>query len=401
MAITETRAVTETTGKRFPQGAPRFRGKLLFLTRSLERGGAERQLVTLARALHTGGVNVIVVTFYAGGPLRRDLEDAGVKVLDLGKRGRWDNLTFLMRLLRLLRAESPLVLHSYLGVANILTALASFVLPGTRIVWGVRASDMDLSRYDWLSRVVWWLERRLSRVPDLIIANSRAGRSHAIASGFPEDRIRVILNGIDIRRFHYDPVGRQRMRATWGIQENELLIGLAARLDPMKGHATFLKAAALLSAAPQPLRFVCIGDGSVAFRRELESLASRAGMSRAMLWAGAVDEMPAAYSALDIAVSASCFGEGFSNAIAEAMACQRPCVITDVGDSAWIVGEAGVVVPATDAPAMAMALTRMAEMDAGQRLALGTAARARVENEFTEEHLLSNTLSALEQVACV
>ena len=129
---------------------------ILFLVRSLDRGGAERQLIVLAKGLASRGHAVSVAVFYGGGVYENELAEAGIRVINLGKTGRWNILLFLNRLMRLLRKERPTVLHSYLGVPNILAAALKPLLPGTRIVWGVRASNVDLSHYDWLLRLAYW-----------------------------------------------------------------------------------------------------------------------------------------------------------------------------------------------------------------------------------------------------
>lgn len=367
---------------------------ILFLCRSLERGGAERQLVVLATALARRGHTVSVTVLYGGGALEAELAMAGVRCIHLNKRGRWDVLPFLFHLGRLLRAERPSLLLSYLSVPNILATLLKPLLPDTRLVWGVRASKMDWTRYDKLSHLAWWLECRLSRFADLIIANSRAGRDEAIASGFPADRIHVVVNGIDTHRFRPERAMRDQLRAEWGVLSHEILVGMAARLDPAKDHGTFLRAAAQIAQSRPDVRFVCIGDGAEPRQSDLRQLAESLGLSSRLIWAGARDDMTAVYSAMDIAASSSC-SEGFSNVIAEAMACERPCVVTDVGDSAWIVGKPGQVVPASNPTALAEALLRLIDLPDDDRATLGRAARARVVTEFSVETLLTRTSAVL------
>ena len=173
------RAPSPTSGG----AAPASTLRIAFLIRSLGYGGAERQLVVLASALRARGHTVSVLTFYPGGELEPELRNAGVRVRSLEKRGRWDIATFLASLRRALREESPDVLHSYLVVPNIVAATIRPLFPGARVVWGERASNMDLSHYDWVSRFSSGLARRLCRVPDLLIVNSRAGFEYAVAGG--------------------------------------------------------------------------------------------------------------------------------------------------------------------------------------------------------------------------
>lgn len=105
--------------------------------------------------------------------------------------------------------------------------------------------------------------------------------------------------------------------------------------------------------------------------------------------------MSAVYSALDIASSSSFFGEGFSNTIAEAMACGVPCVVTDVGDSAPIVGDTGSVIPPGDHSALAAAIRRLINLSAEERKARGEACRTRIVSEFGIDKLIQRTEQAL------
>lgn len=369
---------------------------ILFLTRSLDRGGAERQLVVLAKGLASRGHTVSVTVFFGGGVFESELAGAGVRVFNLGKQGRWDILPFLNRLVGLLRKESPVVIHSYLGVPNILAAVLKPLLPGTRIVWGVRASNVDLSRYDWLSRLVYILERRLARFADRIIANSDAGKCHAVANGFPECKMVVIPNGIDTEYFRFDPEGRRQVRLEWGVGEEEILVGIAARLDPMKDHPVFLQASSHIAREHRDVRFVCVGGGPADYAEALKQHAAALGLTDQLIWVGARDNMSAVYSALDIVASSSAYGEGFSNTIAEAMACGVPCVVTDVGDSALIVGDTGNVVPAGDHRALAAAIQRLVNLTPEKRREMGEACRARVVSEFGIERLLQRTEQVLD-----
>jgi glycosyltransferase involved in cell wall biosynthesis len=171
------------------------------------------------------------------------------------------------------------------------------------------------------------------------------------------------------------------------------LIGLIARLDPMKDHPTFLRAAALLTRQLPGARFICVGDGPANYRERLRNLSRELGLSQCLTWAGARSDMSAIYNALDIIVSASSY-EGFSNVIAEAMTCGVPAVVTDVGDSALIVTDCGEVVPKEDAEQLKEAMARMLErLDKGGHDAART--RQHILDCFSVPLLLHNTESAL------
>jgi glycosyltransferase involved in cell wall biosynthesis len=273
-----------------------------------------------------------------------------------------------------------------------MSVLLKLFVPSTKVVWSIQASNMDLKRYDWFARMNFRLQRWASHFADLIVSNSEAGREYHVALGFSPQKFIVIQNGTDIEHFRPDTESRNRIRAEWGIADRAVLIGVVARLDPMKDHPTFLKAAAMLSAADHDLRFVCVGGGPQDYVSSLRQLANNYGIADRVIWAGAREDMPAVYNALDIACSSSAFGEGLPNVICEAMACDVPCVVTDVGDSALLVGNTGIVVPPNDPQALAEGLSECLN-----QMALGQPRnpRSRIEERFGISQLKNDTEKVL------
>ncbi|MGI8475534.1 MAG: glycosyltransferase [Thermomicrobiales bacterium] len=364
------------------------------MIRSLEYGGAERQLVALTRGLHGRSHRVRVLVFYAGGPLDAGLRAAGVPVTVLGKRGRWDLVGFLRRFAAALREERAEIVHGYLGGPNILASLFR-PLHRAKAVWGIRASEMVLSNYNWLSRVEAAVEPRLARTASLVIANSHAGRADAVAQGFPARTMVVIPNGVDVDRFRPDPEGRARVRAEFGIGDGQPLIGRVGRLDPQKDYPAFLRMAAAILPSRPDARFLCVGAGPAEALAALRSLAVELGVADAVIWAGARDDMAAVYGACDVTVSSSAFGEGTPNVVAESMACGVPCVVTDVGDSAAVVADPAMVAAKGDVDALAAIV--LATLDRRERDGIdGAALRASVIARLSMEALITRTERALE-----
>jgi len=368
--------------------------KIIFLVRSLNYGGSERQVVLLAKGLKERGHSIIVAVFYMEGEFERELNESKVRVHLLEKGGRWDAVGFFFRLGAFIRREKPDVLYSLLAIPNILSLLVKLFCPSIRVVWGLRASNVELKHYDWVIGFSYFLERKLSPFVPTIIVNSRAGQTYAGLKGFPSEKMIVISNGIDTEEFRPDPSVRKRLRELWGVSDSEILIGLVGRLDPMKDHPTFLKAAALLLRERKDVRYVCVGDGLPAYRLQLQELNKDLGLDHWLVWAGARDDMAAVYNAMDFACSSSSFGEGFSNVIGEAMACGVPCVVTDVGDSAWIVGPTGEVVPIRNPQALVDGWRRMLGRLHDQP-SFRLEARDRIVQHFGLESLLVKTESVL------
>lgn len=373
-----------------------MRRRIVFLIPSLRVGGAQRQLIELATALSHSGWQVKVLTFYGGGEMEEDLLKRGVLIESLRKRGRWDLVGFSYRLLAQLRREHVDILHGYLGTANILTILLKPALPGVRMVWGVRASGTDLAQHNWLAKFLFRVGCWLSRFADLIICNSITGRDFHGACGYPDERMVVVPNGIDSERFKPDQEAREQLRREWAIGEQEYLVGLVARVDPDKDHATFLRAAAQVRKETEGVRFICVGDDPKGQGPALKRLGSDLGLDGHLIWAGARLDMPRVYSALDLAVSSSC-SEGFPNVVAEAMATEIPCVVTDAGDSAYVVGDAGWVCAQASPLELAQAIDD-ALISRELLKTTGLRARQRVCEEFSVERLTASTSDHLSKL---
>jgi glycosyltransferase involved in cell wall biosynthesis len=337
--------------------------KIFFLIRSLDCGGAERQLTVLSKGLCELGHDVVVAAFYAGGSLEKELRDTKVRILPLNKSGRWDVFRFIAQLIRAVRAERPDVLHGYLEDPNLLTVVLKPLVRNLKIVWGIRSSARDSNQQSRLERLSSQLNCWLSGFADAIIANSRAGGDASVARGYPSGKTVVIPNGVDTEQFKPNQEARRRIRREWGVAEQARVVGVVGRLSPIKDHPNFLRAAALLAQKRNDVRFVCVGDGPADYRRTLQVLAEDLGLKESLIWNTAREDLSAVYNALDILVnSSSC--EGLSNVIGEAMACGVPCVVTNVGDSAWVVGDTGEVVPPNDPVALKKAIERLLDQNA-------------------------------------
>ena len=369
--------------------------RISFLLNNLAFGGAERQLVVLARSLRERGHIVSVLTLYPGGGLEPELRAAGVRLRSIDKGGRWDVASFFIRLQRAVREESPDILHSYLATPNIAAALIRPLFPRMKTIWGERASDMDLSRYHWVARLSDVITSALCRFPDLHIANSQSGRTHAISRGYPAAKFAVIPNGIDTDRFTPDPAAGRHLRHSWKVADDTLLIGRVGRLDVMKDHETFLRAAAQIARQHDNVRFVCIGNGDARYGEAMRALSCDIGLADRVLWVPARADMNAVYNALDIVCSSSAFGEGFPNVVGEAMACGVLCVVTDVGDSAMLVGDETFVVPPRDPVRLASRIDHLLSVSTTERNEIRARLRRRVVEQFSVARLTIATETAL------
>jgi glycosyltransferase involved in cell wall biosynthesis len=366
--------------------------KITLLAWSREWGGAERQLVNLARGLRLRGHDVMVVVFFSNSYVEAALREAETSFRVLGVRGRWDVGRYLVRFLTEMSGRTQEVIYAHLQAPNLLTVPFKLLRPETKVVWGIRMSDLR-THSNPLTGLAMWIESCLSSVADLVVANSFRGCNDAIDLGFNRCAITVIQNGIDTKAFGTDPEGGARVRAEWGVAAHDRLIGLVGRLEVKKDHDTFLRAAAIASRERADLRFVCVGDGPPAARHRLEAEARSLGIGDRVVWAGFRWDLAAVYGALNLATLSSAFGEGFPNVVAEAMACGLPCVATNVGDAGLILGDLGWVVPPRSPRVLADAwLEALAQRPDSE---ISFKRRRRIEENYNLERLIVQTEQAL------
>lgn len=352
---------------------------------SLDVGGAETMLAQLVSRDSAGSISHRVVSLKRGGALRAGLDEKGIPVRGLDVRGNVGALGGLLRLAGLIKTTRPAVVHSWLYHADLLATLA-LALSGrrkaTRLVWGIRCSDMDVRRYARSTRYTLKLLRFLSSRTDLVLCNSEAGRAAHERLGYRPPRWRVVPNGLDLERFRPLSDERAAIRADLGLSDENFVVGMCARVDPMKDHENFVKASAIFAEAAPEARFVLIGAGTDEPGAALDRAIAASGIGSRFVRLGPRRDICRLHAVLDIATLSSAFGEGFPNVLAEAMACGVPCVTTDVGDSAAIVGDSGLVVPPRNPAKLAAAWERLRSEGNDSRAARGAAARQRVADRY-------------------
>lgn len=367
--------------------------KLVFFISDLTYGGAQRQLLALAKTIDKEVFEVYVLYYYPDGPLEQDLQDSQVILNCITKNGRWDLVGFCGRLIGYLRKIKPDILHGYLVVPNLFTIVFKPFLPNTKIVWGIRgSSDSSTRNQDWLNSPLALIEVFFSRFADLIISNSHAGKKYCLSRGFPAEKTIVIPNGIDIDRFKPNLEARTKLRNEWQLETETIAIGIIGRINPMKDYPNFLQAAAILVKQHQNITFFCFGTGDAKYQEKMYSLTKELNLTEKVRWMGTSSDIPSVCNALDLLVSSSIDGEGFGNVIGEAMASGTPCIVTDVGDSAWIVDDSNLVVPPQNPQELAKAITRFIETKQSNSN-LDTCSRI-VEN-FSISQLAINSKTAL------
>ena len=357
--------------------------KIMHLITDLATGGAEVMLYKVLSCLDRSQFQNSVVSMTDRGSLGDKIEGLQVPVFTLGLRRGVPDPRALFSLLRLLRAERPHILQTWLYHSDLLGLAAGKLARVPVVAWNIRCSDMDLSEYPKLTSLVLRTLVWLSRFPEVVIFNSNAGRLFHERLGYRPRKPSVIPNGFDLDEFRPDPDARSWFRNELGLSPMTPLVGLVARYDPMKDHENFLRAAASVVKQRPGIHFVLVGQGVDESNEALIAEMRNHNISLNLHLLGKRHDIRNIMPALDVLVLSSAFGEGFPNVLGEAMAAEVPCIVTDVGDAAQIIGNTGRVVDAKDAQGLAAAICEVVDMPAEERRWLGRAARHRIEECFS------------------
>jgi len=359
-----------------------FKIKLLHLITGLNTGGAEMMLYKLLSHMDREAIEVRVISLMDIGPVGRKIQELGVPVQALGMRRSVPNPLSLLRLVRWIQQAPPHYIQTWMYHADLIGGLAAKLAGGIPVIWGIRHSRIDPQSS---KRTTFWIARAcalLSRwLPARIVCCSEASRRIHTDLGYAGEMMTVIPNGFDLASFRPDPETRSSVRRELGIPEETPLIGLVGRYNPQKDHYNFICAAACLFTSMPDVHFMLCGEGVTRENPELVKWITAADISARCHLLGRREDIPRLTAAMDIATSSS-YSEGFPNVIGEAMACGVPCVVTDAGDSALIVGKTGIVVPPRNPHALADGWGELIKIGPEGRSRLGSAARRRIEELF-------------------
>lgn len=363
--------------------------KVVHVITGLHTGGAETMLHKLLMAMDRKRFQPAVVSLMEGGEVLEQIVAAGIPVHVLGMKRGAPTPAMLLKLRGLARALAPDVIQGWMYHGNLAGALLGRFAPGKpRLIWNIRHTVDDIGREKPMTRRVIRLGGLLKRAPYRIIFNSGISLDQHAGLGYPRDKGLMIPNGFDLSRFRPSLEAGTRLREELGLSPGTLLIGVAARRHPMKGHEEFLKAANLLMASKLDIRFVLAGRGVTSDDPRLRDLASVPNLEGAVHLLGQREDMPSFFAALDLLCVPSIFGEGFPNVLGEAMACGVPCVATDVGESREIVADTGRVVKPGDPAALAEAMGELLVMTEEARSDLGKRCRARILENYSLEKIV-------------
>jgi glycosyltransferase involved in cell wall biosynthesis len=315
--------------------------RLLHVITGLGSGGAENMLVKLIAALPAPRFEHIVVPLVSGGTMRGAAEAAGARIIDFRMSRSLQGALALRRLRRIVDDVAPDVVQGWMYHGNFAAAIAA---GGRPVVWNVRQTLDRLGDNKLLTAAIILACMPLAgRVGRVIYNSSQAALQHE-RYGYPAGKRLLIPNGFDLAQFRPSAQARVSLRAALGLPAEALVVGRVARDAAMKDHATLFDAFSRILAALPEVHLVCVGHGMTADAPSLRALVDAHGAGGRVHLLGERPDIADLTAGFDIALSSSAHSEGFSNAIAEAMACGVPVVATDVGEARDIIGDTSRVV---------------------------------------------------------
>jgi glycosyltransferase involved in cell wall biosynthesis len=362
---------------------------------ALDSGGVERTTIDIAGALALEGFQPLVAS--EGGRLEPELKAAGGELvrIDAAAKAPQTIVSNAFRLTDLVRARGIKLIHA-----------RSRAPAWSALIAARRTRVPFVTTYHGIYNAGHFIKRFYNSVmvrADAVIANSQWTADHVLSEHHIDPRrLAVIPRGVDLARF--DPAGAPpdqvaTLRAEWGAGTGDIVVLLPGRLTRWKGHLVFVEALSRLARAGRlaKLQAVFIGDaqGRASFEAELRNAISAANLGGRVVFGGHMTDMPLAYLAADIVVSASTDPEAFGRVAAEAAAMGRPVIATDHGGARETVlaGVSGLLTRPGDAAALADAIAQLAALDAQTLAGMGARGRAHIVERYSLERMCADTIA--------
>ncbi len=365
--------------------------KLMHLITGLDTGGAEAMLYKLLSRYDRDQFLMCVVSLTDIGPVGEKIQSLGVHVHSLKMRKNILFFLSMVRFVRLLKKEKPHILQTWMYHADLVGALMKLFVRKMKLVWNVRHGSLEENKgltkklTVYVAKLCAYLSRSF---PDKIICCSVYAAKFYIKFGYCASKILVIPNGVDLVTFKPDSIGCLSLREELNLSKGDLIIGTITRFHPDKNFVGFIQAASIVAASTKNTCFVCCGRDIDQQNTEILSWIASVGLRDRFYLLGERHDIPRVLSAFDVFVSSS-VTEGFPNVIVEAMACGVPCIVTDVGDSAYIVDNTVCVMPPGDPKALAAGIARILSMPPKAKREIIAAGISRVTGNFSLDSIVN------------
>ena len=375
--------------------------KVLFVSTGLSMGGAEVMLYNLLSKMDRSRFQPIVVSLMGNDDdvYKARISDLGIDIHSLNLDQGKFSLNKLFQLSNLIKQEQPDVLQGWMYHGNIATQLAGlFAFQKIPVIWSIHHSLHSLSSEKSLTQIIIRVGAFLSKVVNKVAYVSEKSLEQHQKLGYPEHNSCYIPNGFNTKLFKPSSEFRESFRNQLNISQDSILIGSLARYHPMKDHENLLRAAQIFLKDFPEANFVLLGTNVDYENKVLSDLIEELGIASQVHLLGARTDVPQVLPALDILTSSSAFGEAFPLVIGEAMSCGVPCVVTNIGDSAAIVGDTGVVVPPKNPQELADGWKKICQLSSEEKSSLSQRTRQKVLDLYSLESVVGKYEALYENI---
>ena len=349
--------------------------KVLHIIASLGQGGAERQLVELVKH----NKNHAICQLIPGGVYEKELKKKKIIIFDLKLKKSIFDCFGLYRLYKIIKYYKPDIINTWMYHSCLLEViLRKITFSNIPLIWGLRCSNMETSYYSKILKLVINGCKYFSETPNIIINNSVVGMNFHNSIGFKNNNI-VIFNGIDTKKFSLNNQFRNQFRNQFNIAKDAKVLLCVGRVDPMKDHDTLLEAFKKIKKKFSSSVLILAGLGTENINK-----------TNGLISLGDCQYIDHVYSACDIIISSSAFGEGFSNALAEGMSSSLIPIATDVGDAKHIVGNTGKIIKPKKVFELYSAIKDLLELDEQNFIANKILAKNRINKNFNQLKMLNS-----------
>jgi glycosyltransferase involved in cell wall biosynthesis len=348
---------------------------------NLNIGGAELMLKRLLLECSSdNNYKQTVLTLQGPGIIDDDLRTKGIDVINLNMMSLKNFLPGLYKLIRMMKIKKPDAVFTWMYDADFIGGIAAYLAGIRNIIWGIRNTKIQQGRFSFRWLVLKFCSILSFIIPRAIVCCAHSAKTAHVQLGYCSKKMIVIPNGYDLKAFNPSQDLKDNIKQKLDIKEGSKVIGIVGRFDALKDFNNFIQAASRAAQKFDNLYFLMAGQGIDEHNFQLMSWINEAKINDKVLLFGRVDPHDI-YAAMDFYCLSS-KSEGFPNVVAEAMAMETPCIVTDVGDARIIVNNLGRVVPPSNPYQLSKAMVDMLEMPESEIIKMGSEARQSIFDNY-------------------
>ena len=287
-----------------------------------------------------------VVTLKGPGLIDDELRAKGIDVINLNMRSLGSVFRGVYNLVKIMRVYKPDAVFTWMYHADLIGGLAAYLSGIKNIIWGIRCTRIPQRGLSATGCVIRLCSILSFVVPRVIVCCAHSANSVHAQLGYCSKKMLVIPNGYDLSVFNPSQNLKITVKKELGVKRDSKVIGIVGRFDELKDFKNFIKAASRVARKFDDVYFFMAGKGIDFENSQLMSWINVAEITDRVFLFGQVNPHDI-YAAMDFYCLSS-KAEGFPNVVAEAMAMETPCIVTDVGDAGVIVNKLGKIVPPND-----------------------------------------------------